>query len=284
MGKRPQAARLRWQSHLILLLALSLGDGGIGLHTAAFLPSNPVPVLLAVVLGAVLTLLTWRLRAATLAAALTGGLFAATLYLAAPGWHTALWPLLTLLLLTLAATRFGRARKERLGIAEARHGRTASQVSANLGIAVIASLPLGLARLLPLPAFFGATAMRLALAAALAEAAADTLSSEFGEVLGGEPRLLTTLRPVPAGTDGAISAAGTFAGLSGAAAVAATAAFALSLTPSQAASVALAAIAGLFVDSLLGAILERTGWLNNDAVNFLSTLASALLAAAFAVR
>jgi uncharacterized membrane protein len=28
---------------------------------------------------------------------------------------------------------------------------------------------------------------------------------------------------------------------------------------------------GLFFDSLLGATLERAGWLNNDAVNFLST-------------
>ena len=42
---------------------------------------------------------------------------------------------------------------------------------------------------------------------------------------------------------------------------------------------ALAAIAGLFVDSLLGALPERRGWLNNDAVNFLSSLAAAVLAA-----
>jgi uncharacterized membrane protein len=39
-----------------------------------------------------------------------------------------------------------------------------------------------------------------------------------------------------------------------------------------------AAIAGVFIDSLLGAIPERQGWLNNDAVNALSTLAAALLA------
>jgi uncharacterized membrane protein len=37
-------------------------------------------------------------------------------------------------------------------------------------------------------------------------------------------------------------------------------------------------VGGLFVDSLLGATLERRGWLNNDAVNFLSTLAAALIA------
>ncbi|MGC2160936.1 MAG: DUF92 domain-containing protein [Silvibacterium sp.] len=285
IGKISQsAARLRWQSHLTLLLALSLGTAGIGLQGAAHLSSDPAVILQALVLGAILGLLTWRFRAATPAAASTGGLFAAALYLATPGWHTALWPLLTLMLLTFAATRFGRARKEKLGVAEARHGRTAAQVAANLGVAVMATIPLGLARLMHLPAFFAGNAMHLAFVAALAEAAADTLSSELGEVLGGEPRLLTTLRPVPAGTDGAISAAGTFAGMSAAVAVAATAYFALGLTPSQAALVTLAAIAGLFIDSCLGAVFERRGWLNNDAVNFLSTLAAAVLASALVGR
>jgi len=40
-----------------------------------------------------------------------------------------------------------------------------------------------------------------------------------------------------------------------------------------------AGIAGIFVDSLLGSIPERRGWLNNDAVNALSTLAAAVLGA-----
>ncbi len=36
----------------------------------------------------------------------------------------------------------------------------------------------------------------------------------------------------------------------------------------------------MFFDSLLGATLERRGWLNNDAVNFLSTASAALFALA----
>jgi uncharacterized membrane protein len=40
-----------------------------------------------------------------------------------------------------------------------------------------------------------------------------------------------------------------------------------------------AGIAGTLLDSLLGALPERRGWLNNDAVNALSTLAAATLAA-----
>jgi uncharacterized membrane protein len=46
-------------------------------------------------------------------------------------------------------------------------------------------------------------------------------------------------------------------------------------------SVSLAgAVFGLFFDSLLGATLERRGWLNNDAVNFLSTASAAAFALA----
>ena len=67
--------------------------------------------------------------------------------------------------------------------------------------------------------------------AALAEATADTLASELGEVLGGPPLLLTTLRRVAPGTDGAISLAGTLAGASGAVLVVLVAVFALGLGP-----------------------------------------------------
>jgi len=41
-----------------------------------------------------------------------------------------------------------------------------------------------------------------------------------------------------------------------------------------------AGIFGLLFDSVLGATLERRGWLNNDSVNFLSTLSAAAFALA----
>ena len=37
----------------------------------------------------------------------------------------------------------------------------------------------------------------------------------------------------------------------------------------------ISAVFGLLFDSLLGATVERRGWLNNDAVNFLSTASAA---------
>jgi uncharacterized membrane protein len=53
----------------------------------------------------------------------------------------------------------------------------------------------------------------------------------------------------------------------------------LGLRFGQAMAAGSAAVSGLFVDSLLGATVERSGWLSNDAVNFLSTLAASLTAA-----
>jgi uncharacterized protein (TIGR00297 family) len=115
----------------------------------------------------------------------------------------------------------------------------------------------------------------------LAEATADTVASELGEVLGGQPLLVTTRRQVAPGTDGAISLAGTLTGTGGAVLVVLVAAFTLQLGLGAAVCAALGAIGGLFVDSLLGATAERRGWLNNDAVNFLSTFAAAVIAVNF---
>jgi uncharacterized protein (TIGR00297 family) len=114
--------------------------------------------------------------------------------------------------------------------------------------------------------------------AALAEAAADTVSSEVGQALGGRPRMITTLRRVEPGTDGALSLVGTLAGLAAGSFVAAVGAWALGGGGVIFYTSAAGGVFGLFFDSLLGATLERRGWLNNDAVNFLSTASAAVSA------
>jgi uncharacterized protein (TIGR00297 family) len=170
---------------------------------------------------------------------------------------------------TLAATRVGYARKQQLRTAEPAGGRTAAQAMANLGIAalVVAIAP--------------ATWPLLALAA-LAEAAADTSSSEIGMAFPGKTVLVTNFKPIPAGTDGGISLFGTLAACLGAITVAAAALLSGLVTPRQAAVIVLAGFLGTMVDSLLGSLFERRGWLNNDLVNLLSTAAAAGLAWAFA--
>lgn len=229
----------------------------------------------AVGIGLGFALLVFALRAATLGAAVTGGLFAVGLYLAQPGWRTLLWPVAALFVLTFAATKYGKSQKERLEVAESHGGRSAAQVAANLGMAALAAAPIVLSRTAAPVLGIWNRPLLVASVAAMAEATADTLSSELGSVLGGSPLMITTGKRVAPGTDGAISVAGTLAGCLGALAIAVLAWLVLPLGPLEALIAAGAGILGLFADSLLGATLERAGRLNNDAVNFLSTCAAA---------
>lgn len=275
---RAGPAGLRWQSQAVLLalmpalaiwLTLACGDAWSA-HDAVVWQTAAISLSFAAVV--------FLLRTATVGAAMTGAMIAAALYFATPGWRTALWPLLALLVLTLGATKFGRRRKEAMGTAEGRHGRTAAQVAANLGVAGVVTIP-QVAYWLAGPASAPDHVMLTVMLAAMAEATADTMSSELGQVLGGVPRLITSFAQVPAGTDGAISLAGTLAGCAGAAVVTAVGWVVLPLNRAEAGIALACGVAGLFADSLLGAVPERRGWLNNDAVNALSTAAAAALAA-----
>jgi uncharacterized protein (TIGR00297 family) len=259
---RAPEQQLRWQSWLVLATVVP------GCALAAV--RHATPTASGISLG--LALLVLLARAATPLAALTGGVLCAVLTLGwSPWYHSALPALATLFVLTWAATRFGRTRKQQLGVAEDKRGRNAAQVAANLGVAGLAAAS---SLIHPVPG----GCYTVMVVAALAEATADTLASELGEVVGGQPWLVTTFRRVVPGTDGAISVAGTVAGVSGAMLVVAVSFSTLKLSVGDASAGALGAVGGLFVDSLLGATIELRGWLNNDAVNFLSTLASALIA------
>lgn len=276
---RPRQAGLRWQSQAVLLALVPVTAVWVTLEAGQLWSTHSPALWMGAAICLLLAALVFSTRAATPGAALTGAVFTGALWLQTPGLHTALWPLLALLVLTFAGTRFGRRRKESLGTAEARRGRTASQVAANLGVAALAGIPLSAAHVFT-PVAFGGRAALAAMVAAMAEATADTVSSELGQVLGGTPRMITTLRRVPAGTDGAMSLAGTLTGAAAAVLVVGVAWIALPQLSRVGAGIALAAgIAGTLVDSLLGAGPERLEWLNNDAVNALSTLAAALLAA-----
>lgn len=212
-------------------------------------------------------ILVWLLRSATLPAAAVGFLVCAILakvpvvwtgFDPLPVFRPAIPALITLFVLTFAATRLGRKRKEKHSIAEARRGRRASQIVANLGVAALCALAFGYAGCI----------------AALAEATADTVSSEIGQGLGGRAWLITTFRPVPAGRDGGVSVAGTVAGVVAAGLVVAAGSLHHTLWPDKA-IVFGAACAGLFFDSVLGATVEERGWVGNDLVNFSSTLFAA---------
>jgi uncharacterized protein (TIGR00297 family) len=172
--------------------------------------------------------------------------------------------------------------------------RRAVQVAANGGVAAAAAL---LSRTHPT---WGA-----AFAGALAAAAADTWSTEIGARSRRGPRLITTGRPVPAGTSGGITWLGTAAGAVGAAFVAAAAALLAIVEPGRVLLVGMGGCAGGLADSLLGATLQARyrcatcgtaaetprpccggrpalarglRWMTNDTVNLLATVTGAAVA------
>ncbi len=154
-----------------------------------------------------------------------------------------------------------------MGLAENHKGRGARQVFANVGAAAGFAL-----------AGIFVPVLQIASAAALAEAAADTASSECGEALARRAYLITNLRRVDVGTDGGISLPGTLAGALAAFLIAALAA-ATGWVPHRYVSViAAAGFLGTIFDSLLGATLERRGVIDNNGVNFTSTIAAGIVA------
>jgi uncharacterized protein (TIGR00297 family) len=210
-------------------------------------------------------LAAWGMRAVTFSGALAGLLITALICLAAglPAFLT----VFTVFILTFIATRLGYPRKQRLGAAEHREGRRASQIYANLGAATMCVLPM-----LFFPNIRG---LLLGMTAALAEAAADTVSSELGQAFNTRPLLMTTLQPVAPGTDGAISLIGTISGMLAACIVAAVAISTGLMYPHWFWLVVIGAVLGMFFDSLLGATLEGPTGLSNDSVNFSSSSFSA---------
>jgi uncharacterized protein (TIGR00297 family) len=207
------------------------------------------------------------LRGVNLSGALAGGV-ACFLLFAAAG-PAAFATLTALFAMTWVSTRLGYRSKLALGLAERREGRNAWQVLANLAVAAAGAV------------VFGATGNRawlMATLGALAEAATDTVASEIGQYSRANSRMITTWERVPAGTDGGITLPGSIAGLAAGVAIVVVAAAGGMLPRGQIWIPVIAGFAGMLFDSLLGATLQRRGWISNQAVNFFSTLFVAALA------
>ncbi|HET6936612.1 MAG TPA: DUF92 domain-containing protein [Candidatus Angelobacter sp.] len=222
-------------------------------------------LLLAAGITLAFALLGWLSRGVNASGAVAG---AAVAFVLAARDLRMFWVLLLVFVITFLATRIGGPRKRQLSVSEAPEGRSASQVMANLGVAAFltALIPVG---------------WQLMALAALAEAAADTSSSEVGTAFPGRTVLLTSWKPVTPGADGGVSLSGTAAALIAAGAVGITANLFRLAGGHHALVIIYAGVLGMLVDSLLGALLERRGFLNNDAVNLLSTASAAVLARPF---
>jgi len=193
-----------------------------------------------------------------------GGAVAGFVILAAGGWraYAILW---VFFLAGTLATRLGYRRKAAAGTAQAKGGRRgAAHVAANCLVPaclVVLGLP-------------GA-----AFAAAFGAALADTLGTEVGTLWGRRPFSPLSLRPLPAGTPGAVSLPGTAASAFGAALVAA-AAVAIGLVPRSAGfACAAGGFLGALAESVLNDFGRRAGFsLDHEFANALNTFAGAMLA------
>lgn len=233
------------------------------------MPYLGVRVLLAVAVNAALALAALGLRTVDRSGAAMGFVMGVAIYMGY-GWKSFLL-LLTFFVIGSVATKLGYAKKAARGVAEHRLGaRSWREASANTLAAAFFSI-------LVITTHHEA-AFLVALIAALAEAAGDTVSSEIGQWLSGRAYLITTFKPVPAGQDGGVSAVGTLAGISASVVIVAVG-YALRLCRPETAIVALvAAGAGNLFDSLIGATIERRGLVTNGIVNFAGTAFSGGLA------
>jgi len=219
-------------------------------------------VILAVAVNLVLALLARVLKMVTCSGAACGFGLGVAVYM---GWgYKSFLLMLGFFVLGSLATRVGYQKKAARGVAELRGGaRSWREALAN-------SLAGAFFALLVITSHHEA-AFLLAVMAAFAEAAGDTISSEIGQWISGRAYLITTFEPVPAGENGGVSLGGTAAGVA-ASALIVSLGLALGLCGKGSAVLALgAAVAGNLLDSVLGATLERRGLVTNGIVNFAGT-------------
>lgn len=246
---------------------LELGQIGVhGLPPGALKPHIWMALAVTVVFAGIARLV----RGVTTSGAIAGAIICFLLYFGAG--LGAFLALVTVFALTWITTRLGYRKKQAFGTAERGDGRQASQVLANLAVAGGSS------------AMFivtGAPVFLLTMAAALSEAAADTVSSELGQARSDSAWLITSWKQVPAGTDGGITWDGTLAGIASAITVSLVCAITGLLSWKWFVLSVAGATVGMIVDSFLGAWLEQRRRLDNDTVNFLGTLTAALVACVF---
>ncbi len=218
----------------------------------------------------------WKARAVD-ASGFAAGLVVGTSIFTFAGWRGYLM-LIGFFLVGSVTTRIGYAAKAAAGIAQEKGGaRGARNAVANCTAGVFCVL---LAAITPYEPW-----LWIAFVATFATAAFDTVSSEIGQVYGRRTVLITSLRPVPRGTEGAISLEGTVAGMA-ASWLLAGLGVACGLIPvAGLLPVAAGAFAGAMGESYLGASLESMKVIDNEMVNFLNTVAGGgvALALAFAV-
>lgn len=167
-------------------------------------------------------------------------------------------------------------------------GRTAMQVLANGGMAVVCLILWKITDFHPLMAAY---------VASVGISITDTISGDAGMAYGNTPYDIVTLKPVDAGMSGGITLAGTLAGLAVAMVFAGIHFFVFDLWIKDLYLIAVFSFAGMLTDSLLGSLwqskymdrgvltessennavlVKGMRWMTNDMVNLLSNALNTL--------
>jgi uncharacterized protein (TIGR00297 family) len=204
----------------------------------------------------------------TVPGAFMGGLIGLLVY--AGGSYAGLLMLGTFFILGVLATAYGKEVKATIH-REGSHPqkRSAGQVLANGGVA-------GLLGILAMVDVDHSELYMVMMAASLASAAADTLSSELGMVHGRRFYNVLNFKREAKGLDGVVSLEGSMLGAAGAAVIAGLHALVYGFDE-RFVVIVVAGVAGNLADSVLGAWLERKHFMGNDVVNLLNTVVGALV-------
>lgn len=186
-----------------------------------------------------------------------------------------------------AVTKVGMAAKEAAGIAEKRSGaRGPENVWGSALVGALCALGVWLSiQLLPgVTTAWLTPLLRLGYVASFSTKLADTCASEIGKAYGQRTFLITTLKPVPRGTEGAVSLEGTLAGIVAAIAIALVG-WLVGVIPLVGIPICVvAAFIATNLESVIGATLQtQFEWLTNEVVNIINTLIGAVVAVAIAL-
>ena len=201
-----------------------------------------------------------------------GGVIFGTIIYSATGLAGFIIPLSFFIIGTLA-TKHGYRKKLEMGIAQEEGGRRgAKHALANILAGTIFAVMFAIfINILEFSFFFF-----IAMIGSFATAAADTTSSEMGQVYGKKPINPLTFKSVPPGTEGAISKEGTLWGILASAIIAITGiafwlkSWSISESLIGFLSICIGAFIGNMLESLIGAAGGKR--LNNEVLNFLNTL------------
>ena len=216
-------------------------------------------------LCAVLSLISYRLRLLTLSGSLMSFLIGVVIgYFGSINW---LIILIAFALSGFVVTKFKFELKKKKGVQEGKKGeRTWKNVVANSLIPVLIAMGAWLL------GQQGSAAADLIYLTSVSVAASDTIASELG-VLSNRTFLITNMRRVPVGTDGGVSAYGTiwaFIGAAFASSLGWLLLFPWGMIDARLLIPIVMGFIGCNIDSLIGATLEQKGITSKLSTNLLS--------------